>query len=232
MQITLGADVNYKNDAGQTLLHCACISLSYDTVKYCLTTVNCDRMVNCRDTYGCTPLLLLAKLAKVECSGSQVVDIAKALIKNGAHAQWKCHDGCMALHYAILNAQRHLVSLLIKAGCVENTPKIDGTRTPLTALLLIKDAVNLKLLIEAGVCPRRDTQLQEVINTASGLDLELCALLHTELHEPYPLTRTCRAVIRSSINKPNLQGQLEELRYLSCLPIPVGIIRFLQLDGL
>ena len=115
---------------------------------------------------------------------------------------------------------------------MDNTPKIDGTRTPLTALLLIKDTVNLKLLIEAGVLLRRDTQLQEVMGTASGLEPELCALLHTELHEPYPLSRTCRAVIRSSVHKPNLQGQLEQLRYPNGVPIPVGIIRFLQLDGI
>ena len=201
-------------------------------MKYCLTKINCDGMVNHRDFYGYTPLLLLAKSAKVECSHSQVKDTAEALIQNGAYVSWKCNDGCAALHYAILNAQPRLTSLLIKAGCVDNTAKVDGSRTSLTALLLIKDTVNFRLLIEAGADPREDKQLQEVMNTASGLDRELCALLQMELCNPHPLTRICRTVIRSSIPGANLKRQLELIRYPNGDPIPVGIKRCLQLDGL
>ena len=189
-------------------------------------------MVNHRDFYGCTPLLLLAKLAKVECSHSQVEDTAEALIQNGAHVSWKCNDGCTALHYAILNSQLRLTSLLIRAGCIDNTAKVDGSRTPLTAMLLIKDTVNFRLFIEAGADLREDKQLQEVMNTASGLDSEMCALLQMELCNPLPLTRICRVVIRSSIQGPNLKGQLELIKYPNGDPIPVGIKRCLQLDGL
>ena len=168
----------------------------------------------------------------MECPHLQVEDTTEALIQNGAHVSWKCNDGCTALHYAILNAQLRLTSLLIKAGCVDNTAKVDGSRTSLTALLLIKDAVNLRLLIEAGADPRKDKQLQQVMNTASGLDTELCALLQMELCNPHPLIRVCRAVIRSSLRGPNLKGQLELIKYPNGDPIPVGIKRCLQFDGL
>ncbi len=230
--MTVGADVNYRNDAGQSLLHCACLSLSPEVVAHCLNNLNCDWMINTADVYGCTPLVLLAKVAKVECANKHAVSIGRMLIQNGAHVAWKCKKQCTALHYAVVNAQRDLVTFMIKEGCAENSPEAGGTRTLLTALLLVKDGANLRLLIEAGVDVNTDRHTQEVMTSASGLDADLLHLLQQELHSPPPLSRASRTVIRRTLNAPNMCLGLKQLNDSFRGSLPVGILKCLELDGL
>ena len=226
--ISISANVKYRNDAQQTILHNSCESANLEAVQIALRQPYID--VNARDMYQQTPLIVLAKNAKpeyVDCDR-----IALVLIDSGANVNVIDRESCMALHYAIVNCQHVLVALLIKSGCSSNSPHVDGSKTPLTALFLTRDYLNLKLMIEAGAALHRDQQFQHMLTTTPITRQDVYTALQYELHNPAPLIRLCRTTIRNSLGGVCVEKRLDQLVSAEGACLPNRMIQFLKLDGL
>ena len=226
--ISIVADVNYRNDAGQSILHNSCESVNLEAVQIALKQPCID--VNVKDIYQQTPLIVLAKNAKPE--RVDLDRIASLLIQNGACVNAIDSESRTALHYAIVNCQPVLVALLIKSGCSNNSPHVDGSKTPLTALLLTRDYLNLKLMIEAGATLHRDEQFQHVLTTTQITRQDVYTSLQYELLNAAPLIRLCRTAIRNSLGGMCVEKRLDQLASADGACLPIRMIQFLKLDGL
>ncbi len=150
--LTAGADVNEKDGAGWTPLHCAAFygyypdevqkAIYYGTAKEASNALNdlgagerpqgtadvVDVLlkngadVNARDTLGETPLFLAAR------KGFET--IVKSLLDHGADANAKTRRGCTPLHAAADSGLAEIVALLLARGAVADAKDQSGL-TPL-----------------------------------------------------------------------------------------------------
>ena len=103
--IKCGADVNAKNEYGETPLHTACVR-GYFEVAQTLTTAGAD--VNATNCIGSTPLH--------EASGWGHFGIAQVLIAAGADLNAKDIYNWAPLHYATAMNHLNIKWALIRAG--------------------------------------------------------------------------------------------------------------------
>ena len=97
-----GADLNAKEEDGETPLHVAALRAPKETVELLLAK---GADVNAKDETGVTPL-----------HWTETEEIAELLIANGADVNAKTNDGHTPLDRAILNEDTETAALLRKHG--------------------------------------------------------------------------------------------------------------------
>ena len=110
--LTVGADVNAKNEDGRTALHVA----ANERVAKLLLAKGAD--VNARSNNGETPLHI--------ASGDGRKDVAEALLENGADMNAETRAGKTPLHDAAMGAQAEMVEFLVKNGANVEAKAADG----------------------------------------------------------------------------------------------------------
>jgi ankyrin repeat protein len=105
-----GADVNARDEEGETPLMCAGDAESPDCVKMMLEA---GADVEARNQWGDTPLIALARFGSEDNSG---VEIARLLVEGHANVNAVNDEGVTALMYAARDAMENVVRLLIDNG--------------------------------------------------------------------------------------------------------------------
>ncbi|WP_410542503.1 ankyrin repeat domain-containing protein [Wolbachia endosymbiont of Tetranychus urticae] len=100
-----GADVNFKDNIGDTPLHHAVSCSNVETVQYLLEQ---GAVLNCKNIAGRTPLINAVSIGDT--------DIIKYLIEEGADINIQTRDGYSPLHKAVINGNLDIIKLLIDKG--------------------------------------------------------------------------------------------------------------------
>jgi ankyrin repeat protein len=103
-----GADIEVKNDCGETALMTAITSNNQDVVRILLEK---GANVNAKNFMGDTPLIVAALIGNEE--------IIKALLDSGAEVNAKDKDGWTALTWATENSHTKTAELLEQFGAIE-----------------------------------------------------------------------------------------------------------------
>lgn len=145
--IAQGADVNEKNDAGETPLYIAAWTGNLEVAEI-LIEAGAD--VNVRDIYGDTPLM-----AAADQSNAQMIE---KLISLGADVTVRNSDGSTPLHYAAgaFYGSAEAASILIDAGVDVNAINSFGRSALNYALLRGNDEISQVILAHGG----KDVSLQ------------------------------------------------------------------------
>jgi len=122
--VKAGADVNWADENGRSLLSYATNCPNADTVQALLSR---GANANSRDKAGITPLFWATASLSAETSGTAVLDIARQLISKGADVNAKAREGHTPLHGAAFDGHLALVELLIEKGADINAPSSEGT---------------------------------------------------------------------------------------------------------
>jgi ankyrin repeat protein len=138
MLLSSGADVNDRDQLGETPLHVAAVR-GYREASSLLIANGAD--VNAEDKRGLTPLHAAAWMGHTE--------IVTMLITEGADISARDEDGVVALHAAALAGRKDAVALLITKGAAINAKNKDGI-TPLHAAALAGHKETVALLIARG----------------------------------------------------------------------------------
>ena len=109
--VACGADVNAKDDDGETLLHVAAWKRASDVAKL---LIDRGADVNAKNDYGSTPLFHPANYDNV--------DIVKLLIDRGTDVNATDNDGDTPLRLAFVGGAIHVAKLLIDRGADSATP--------------------------------------------------------------------------------------------------------------
>jgi ankyrin repeat protein len=133
-----GADVNGRDELGETPLHLAAVR-GYKETSQLLIAKGAN--VNAGDKRGLTPLHAAAWMGHKE--------ILTMLISEGADINARDDDGVAALHTAALAGRKDTVALLIAKGAAINAKNEDGV-TPLHAAALGGHRQTVSLLIARG----------------------------------------------------------------------------------
>ena len=133
-----GADVNVRDELGETPLHVSGVRGYKDTASL-LIARGAD--VNAGDVRGLTPVHAAA------WGGHP--DTVALLISNGANINARDHDRLTPLHTAALAGRKETVALLIIKGADINAKNKDSL-TPLHAAALAGDRETVALLIKEG----------------------------------------------------------------------------------
>lgn len=212
--IDIGTSVNFCDPCQKrTPLHWACLGNQYQAAAY-LVTHGAD--VNHRDLEQTTPLLRAAL--------GNNVDLVRYLIENGADVLHTDVLGCSILHYACIHADKTLVSIVIKAGCISNNLSMIGKGTPLQTLAKHNDAENVCLLLEAGYDLRNDRAWARSLPPSCSNPLLQRVIQFNS--EPTSLKGLCRTTIRNAMGGMKLEQRLNKLQ------CPNLIHRYLILDML
>jgi len=119
--IQYGANVNFRNDQGETLLH---LAVEYDRLEVIKLLLASGSSVNCANfSSGSTPLHF-----------SMVPEITRTLIRAGANVNAKNFSGCTPLHKSLFTAEPENLQILLAAGADAGLKNNDG----LTPLALAK----------------------------------------------------------------------------------------------
>jgi ankyrin repeat protein len=161
--IAKGADINAKDNDGETPLHNAINSNSMEVVE--LLIVN-GADLDAKDNAGYSPLhkAIISQVSK---------EVIELLISNGVDINIKNQFGCIPLHYAARGGQKEVVELLITKGADINAKDNTGT-TPLhyAVFQLRKEVVELLLGNGADINAKDNkgkTALFYAINVDKGL---------------------------------------------------------------
>jgi very-short-patch-repair endonuclease len=172
--ISLGADVNAKDQCGRTPLHWAAWNSHKDTAQLLIDN---GAEVDAKDNDGWTPL------HRTALDGH--TDMAKLLIENGADVNAEENEGYTPLHRAAFNGHTGTVQLLIENGADINAEESDGG-TPLhwaaenghtdMAHLLIENGADVNAEENDGYTPLHRASLNGHMDTAhllidSGADV-------------------------------------------------------------
>lgn len=198
--VDIGTSVNFCDPCQKrTPLHWACLGNQYQAAAY-LVTHGAD--VNHRDLEQTTPLLRAAL--------GNNVDLVRYLIENGADVLHTDVLGCSILHYACIHADKTLVSIVIKAGCISNNLSMIGKGTPLQTLAKHNDAENVCLLLEAGYDLRNDRAwARSLPPSCSNPSLQRVIQFNSE---PTSLKGLCRTTIRNAMGGMKLEQKLNKLQ--------------------
>jgi ankyrin repeat protein len=143
-----GADINAVDDAGWTPLTMGSMANS-DVVKYLIVKgaevnpVNCkDKVSKCCLPNPTTPLHMAASRGHV--------DIAKALIDNGAKLNALKENGLTPLHEAVKRDKKEMVDYLISRGAFVDIKEVKFDQTELHSAAIMGNADMIKALVDAG----------------------------------------------------------------------------------
>lgn len=193
-----GADVNARDERGETPLHTAAFwGGGRKYIAELLLARGAD--VNARDTHGFTPLyvaaaqnnaevaeLLLARGADVNAKAKNGwtplfgavskgnTGIAKTLLDKGADIKYKDEYGLTLLYYAASKGKKVMVELLLAKGADVNAVTVNGT-TPLQQAVKGGHTDVAELLREHPV--RQARLLERISNNPRAALLELTAQL-------------------------------------------------------
>ena len=143
-----GADINAVDDFGWTPLTMAALA-NADVVKYLIVRgaeVNpsqChDKVSRCESNHTATPLHTAAREGNIE--------IAKALLDNGAKLNVLDEDGLTPLHYAIKYNKPEMVDYLLSRGAFVNIKDNNLNQNELHKAAITGNSEICKALLEAG----------------------------------------------------------------------------------
>jgi ankyrin repeat protein len=143
-----GADVNIKDDNGNTSLIDACQHIYNQNPELIKLLIKNGADVNNRNKHGVTAIQSVAKSSGDDLNKKNAIEIVKLLIKNGADVNLSGHyhsTRVSPLEEAVLANNFEIAELLIKNGANVNSMGYYGT--PLMKAQSVKMA---KLLIENG----------------------------------------------------------------------------------
>ena len=123
-----GADVNAKDDYGQTPLHCAVVIGHKDIVEFLLAK---GAHVDAGDNAGRTPLHYAVGAGKNRTPKAGHTDVVLLLLDKGDKINTKDKWGWTPLHYAVCMANKAMVELLVNRGADLNATN-DRGRTALS----------------------------------------------------------------------------------------------------
>jgi ankyrin repeat protein len=137
--IAKGADINAKDNDGETPLHNAINSNSMEVVE--LLIVN-GADLDAKDNAGYSPLhkAIISQVSK---------EVIELLISNGVDINIKNQFGCIPLHYAARGGQKEVVELLIANG-TNVKARDDNQLTPLHEAAIGGHLETVGLLITKG----------------------------------------------------------------------------------
>ena len=169
--IAKGADVNAKNEYGETPLHWAAEANAAEIAKMLIAK---GAEVNAKSKRGSTPLHFAAS--------ENAAEVAKVLIAKGAEVNARINSGSTPLHFAAWENAAEVVKVLIAKGAEVNAKKNNG-ETPLdvakrrgttkVAELLADEAKRAQKGTEAkGKCGETLTKIDEAIREAAGISQE------------------------------------------------------------
>jgi len=141
--IDKGADVNFRSEGGETLLHLIASMRGNDMIELADLLISKGAQVNAKDYRSQTPL-------SKAIFGSDNIGIAELLISKGADINIKDFRGRTPLHIAA-NTQSYgikLTQLLIAKGANVNAKADIGT--PLHAAASIESFLTVELLVQRG----------------------------------------------------------------------------------
>lgn len=152
--VTNGADVNYTDDEGDTLLHIAADAGRKSIVDFLITS---GAQLNSRDSSGNTPLHRVVPPPSGNGSsktppGPDYVDTLEVLIANGAGVNIRNNLDQTALHMAAKTELKEFLEILLQAGADINA--IDNNfQSPLHAAVEAERLENVQILLAAGADP-------------------------------------------------------------------------------
>ena len=134
-----GADINCKDEKGDSALHLAA-GKGHDTIVKTLVDHGLD--VNSRARFNMTPLMYAAN------EGHE--STAYTLIKAGADITCKDYIGYNALHFAAEGGLDTIVKMLVDQGLDVNTQGGQYGRTPLMQAAMMGNMNTFNILMSAG----------------------------------------------------------------------------------
>ena len=149
--IERGADVNAKDEIGDSILGWACCSRKLDLVKI---LVEHGANVNIKNKNGITPLGEVCDMSSLRHEEDKYLEVAKYLINHGADVDVKGKDGdtpLLILCHKYWSVNLDLLKLLVENGADVNVENKNGD-TPLKELARRgdKNIELIKYLIENG----------------------------------------------------------------------------------
>lgn len=209
------ADPHFQDPLlGRNALHWAVMGRHLNSVQI-LLDYRVD--INCPDRDKVTPLI------RVAIAGH--VDITKVLLSHGANVNQYDRLHSSALHYASFHGRGTIVSLLIKAGCIQNNTAIFGQGTPLANLVYHRDYTNCRLLVEAGYSLKEDSWIKkyDFPKHTEEDSFHIGSYLMEKYTNPSSLSQLCLTCIRQRMKGMRVQTKIQKL------PLPQSIIRYLLL---
>jgi uncharacterized protein len=142
--IEAGANVNWANRDGLTLLHYSLVDRSGNA---CRLLIEAGADVEALDADGQTALMRAAWLPLV--GGDAMTDVVKVLLAHGARVDAATPEGMTALHYAAAQKDPEVVKLLLAAKAGPHARNAAG-ETPLDIAKRVGSPVVAELLEQAG----------------------------------------------------------------------------------
>jgi ankyrin repeat protein len=214
--VDIGTSVNFSDPCqGRTPLHWACLGNQYQVATY-LIKHGAD--VNHADKEQTTPLLRAVM--------SRNHDMVKLLMGNGANVCKQDIMRCSVLHYACIHGDNHLISTVIRAGCISNNLALIGKGTPLQTLFQQNDTENVALLLEAGYNLDNDRRWMKSVVTSATCTESVRELVLQCVNLPRSLKQLCRITVRDHLGGVNVEQRIERL---DC---PSSLQKYLTLDHL
>lgn len=189
--IANGADVNAKNNNGDTALHYAVGNSKLDIAKY-LITHGAD--INVKDKGGYTPLHNAASEGKQE--------IARILIANGANVNAKSNTGYTPLHLAKEHNYGEIARILIANGADESIRNNDG-ETPEIFANRVQAENKAKAEATAAAKHAKENEAQHCLSNYNGRE-----------YTTY-ITNNCNQTVGIEVTSEDLFGEHKNTYYIA-----------------
>ncbi|XP_046574268.1 ankyrin repeat domain-containing protein 29-like [Haliotis rubra] len=122
-----GADVSLEDDAGNTILHVACVAGHFDMVKYILSRDYIQNYIETKGEHGQTPVMLAAKAGHKS--------VFYLLVCKGASLSLRDYDGNNILQVACIGGHVKMVECLLSNDIVDiNELRQDGKSALMLAI--------------------------------------------------------------------------------------------------